>query len=174
MKRDSLAGRALSRVQQLVETRGFSQETLAPHLGVSGSAVSKILNGKNKLSLDHIDGFCVAFQMTASELLVEPGSLIQPLSPIESELLAVFRQMATHEQISLLTVLQWRAPQVALGRQKRPRLGRTELTAEQQQIVDFYARSNEEARNGVLQTLRESAKHGDAERGRLHRRNESD
>lgn len=169
MKRLSLAERALARIQQLVSERGFSHETLAPFLGVGPSAVSKILSGKNALSLDHIDGFSVALQISAAEIVLEPGSLIQPLTPMEAALLQSFRSMTELQRHSLLSVLDRSAAQ-AVNR-RRARWGRSELTEEQQLVVDLYARSPEQARSGILKTLRGTAKLGDEERG-LHRKTE--
>lgn len=163
MKRLSLAERALARVQQLVSERGFSHEALAPHLEIGPSAVSKILSGKNALGLDHIEGFCVALQISPSELLLEPGSLIQPLTPLESQLLHHFRQMTELQRHSLLSILDSSPRQP--GTRRRARLGRAELTEEQQLVVDLYARSPEQARGGILKTLRGTAQLGDAERG---------
>lgn len=144
----------------------LTHQKIGDYFHVDRSSVSKLLaeNG-TAITLDHLEGFAFLLQKSPAEMLVEPGSLLQPLSPIESEMLAVFRKMEPHEQISLLTILQWRAPLVPHGRQKRPRAGRAELTAEQQQVADLYARSNVKAQRGALLILREAAKHGDKERG---------
>lgn len=162
MKRLSLAERALARVRMLVEQEGFSHEALSPHLGVGPSAVSKLLSGKNALGLDHLEGFCTALQMSASELLLEPGSLIQPITPLEGQLLTIFREMTEVQRISLLSVLDRRLHEPS--KRRRARLGRAELTADQQLVVDLYARSNEQARSGVLKILRGTARVGDVER----------
>ena len=156
MARLSLPERTLARIRALVEERGFSQDTLAPHLGVGASAVSKLLSGKNAIGLEHLEGFCIAFQITPAELLVEPGSLIQPITPTEAALLREFRTLTETQRLGLLSVIERAAerPQKA----KRARLGRAALSQREQELVDLFVRSNEQARDGVLKILRGAAR----------------
>lgn len=163
IKRVSLPDRALARVRQLVDEHGFSHEALAPHLGVGSSAVSKLLNGVNALGLEHIEGFCVAFQMTPSELFLEPGSLIQPLTPTEAQLLYHFRRMTDVQRMGLMAILDYRTTAPARTR-RRARLGRLELTDEQQLLVDLYADSEPQAKKGVMNILRGTARKDDGPR----------
>lgn len=162
MKRVPLPERVLARLQHLVTTHGFSHEALAPHVGVGPSAVSKLLSGKNAIGLDHLEGFCVALQMTPAEIVLEPGSLIQPITPIEASLLRYFRNLTEVQRMGLLAILDRSAQQPM--KRRRARMGRAELTEEQQLLVDLYARSNEQARSGILKTLRGTARVADAER----------
>lgn len=161
--REALPERVRARLQRLVTERNFSHEALAPHVGVGASGVSKLLSGANAIGLGHLEGFCIALQITPSELLVEPDSIIQTVNPLELQLLRHFRQMTELQRASLLSVLD-RSPQVPTSR-RRPRLGRAELSEEQQLLVDLYARSNEQARTGILKTLRGTARQGDEDRG---------
>lgn len=163
-RRMPLPERVLARIQQLVSEHGFSHEALAPHLGMGASGVSKLLSGKNAIGLDHIEGFCAALQITPAELVLDPGSLIQPLTPSESALLRYFRNLTEVQRMGLLAILDYSAQQPRTTR--RARLGRAALTEEQQLVIDLYARSPEQARSGILETLRGTAKLGDVERGR--------
>lgn len=134
----------------------WTAEKLAPFLGISDpSGVRKLLNGNNKISLAHIEGFCTAFQVSAAELVAEPGSLIQPVTPIESALLTHFRQMTELERRSLLTILErpiYAAPD------RKARMGRAMPTVKEQELVDLYARVKKDGvREGVLKTLRGAA-----------------
>jgi transcriptional regulator with XRE-family HTH domain len=157
-----LADRTLQRIRQLVEERGFSHEALAPHLAVGPSAVSKLLSGKNAIGLDHIEGFCFALQITPAELMAEPGALIQPISPTESALLREFRTLTETQRLGLLSVLERATEKPHKGR--RARLGRVALTSVQQELVDLFVLSNEQARDGVLKILRGAARSAQREK----------
>lgn len=163
-RRLPLPERVLARIQRIVAEQGFTHEALAPHLGISASAVSKLLAGKNAIGLDHLDGFCTAFQMTPAEIVLEPDSLIQPLTPMEASMLKYFRAMTDVQRHGMLAILDRSAQEPRSTR--RARLGRAELTEEQQLLVDLYARSPEQAQSGILKTLRGTARLGDEERGR--------
>lgn len=152
-----LQERVLTRIQQLVAERDFSHEALAPHLGISASAVSKLLNGKNAIGLSHLEGFCRAFQMTPSEIVAEYGSLIQSVTPVEAAVLHLVRQMTELERRSLLTLLE-RPIYTAAPHAKKSRLGRAMLTVKEQELVDLFARVKRDGvREGVLKTLRGAA-----------------
>lgn len=138
-------------------------------MGLSRSAVTRMVNNDAAISLYYLEKFCEFFQLTPAEFMVEPGSLIQPIAPLEAQLLTHFRAMTELQRHSLLSVLD-SSPQQAT-RSRRARLGRAELTEEQQLLVDLYARSNEQARSGILKTLRGTAKDADGERGK-HRTTE--
>jgi len=134
----------------------WTAEKLAPYLGMHDpSSVRKLLNGDNRISLAHIEGFCSAFQITPAELLSEPGSLIQPVTPIEAAFLTHLRQMSELERRSLLTILE-RPIYSAVS--KKARMGRAMLTSKEQELVDLFARVKRDGvREGVLRTLRGAA-----------------
>lgn len=163
VKTDSLQERVRSRLRQLVTAGNVSHDLLAEHVGVSRSHITRLLNENGAILLTHIEKMCVFFQVSPSELMVEPGSQIQPLTPMEAGLLQYFRHMTEVQRMGLMAVLD-RSAQQATSR-RRARLGRAELTEEQQLLVDLYARSPEQARRGILKTLRGTATIGDAERG---------
>lgn len=156
MTRETLADRVLARINALVEKDDVKHDVLAPHLGVGQSAVSKILNGRNSLSLDAVEGFCEFFQVTPAELMADPDALIQPLKPIEAAIVGIVRQMTELERRSLLTLLERPVYQIAKG--KRARMGRAMLTTKEQELVDLFARVKRDGvREGVLKTLRGAA-----------------
>jgi DNA-binding Xre family transcriptional regulator len=156
----SLQERVRQRFKTLVDQRGVYHETLADYLGLSRSAVTRLLNDEGSgIALQHIEKVCEFFQITPAELMAEPGSLIMPVSPIESALLTHFRQMTELERRSLLTILErpiYAAPD------RKARLGRAMLSPKEQELVDLFARVKREGvRNGVLQTLRGAVKDED-------------
>ena len=168
MKRVPLADRVRGRLSELIDRADMSHEALAPHLGVSASAVSKLLSGKNAIGLDHVDGFCVALQVTAAELVTEPGALIQPLVPLEAAILDVVRKMDRLRQHSLLDVLEWqRASSLPTRR------GRVDaLNAEDAMVLSLYRalRDDPDAQSGIVMQMRgfvqAKLEHGtDARRG---------
>lgn len=153
MKRVALAERVRGRLNDLIGQRGMSHEALAPHLGVSASAVSKLLSGKNAIGLDHIDGFCVALQVTPSEIMAEPFSLIQAISPIEASILDIVRKMNELSRHSLLTVLEW--PMRSSATVKRA--GRTpdHLSPEDAMVLSLYrGMEDADAQSGVVMQMR--------------------
>ena len=153
MKRIALAERVRARLNDLIDQRDMSHEAIAPHLGVSASAVSKLLSGRNAIGLDHIDGFCVALQVTAAELIAEHGSLIQAVSPIEASILDIVRKMNELSRHSLLTVLEW--PQRSGASVKRA--GRTpdHLSPEDAMVLSLYrALEDADAQSGVVMQMR--------------------
>lgn len=158
----------LNKFQEMVRERlrektpNFS--TLARFLKADPSTIHKRLKpGGPDLSLDWLDDVRAFYQMSVSEMCAMPGSLWQEVKPLEAQLLAHFRQMTELQRHSLLSVLD-RSASVPEQR-RRARLGRAELTEEQQLLVDLYARSPEQARGGILKTLRGTARLGDVERG---------
>lgn len=158
-----LQERVRQRIRQLVLDGGVGHGLLASRLGLTRSAVTRLLNDEGAgIALQHIERVCEFFQLTASELMVEPGSLIQPVTPAEASLLRSFRHLTEVQRMGLLAILDRTTQQPTTRR--RARLGRAELTEEQQLLVDLYARSNEQARSGILKTLRGTARLGDGER----------
>lgn len=156
----------LNKFQEMVRARlrertpNFS--TLARFLKLNPSTVhKKLAEGGPDLSLDWLDEIKPFYQMSVSEMCALPGSLWQEVKPLEAQLLAHFRQMSELQRHSLLTLLD--RPDQPLTR-RQAKAGRVPLTDEQQLVADLYARSNEQARAGILKTLRGTAKHADAER----------
>lgn len=161
-RREPLQERVRARIRNLVTTREVGHAVLGKYLGLTRS-VTRLLNDEGQgIALQHIERVCDFFQVTASELMAESGALIQAITPTEASLLAYFRQLTEVQRMGLLAILDRSAQQPAT--QRRAKLGRTELTDEQQLLVDLYARSNEQARSGILKTLRGTAQSGDVER----------
>lgn len=151
-----LQDRVRQRLRSLVETGNVSHAILAKYVGLSRSFVTRIINADAAISLEHLAKFCEFFQITPSELLSEPGSLIQAISPLEAQLLIHFRNMTELQRHSLLAILDRRDVQPV--KRRRARLGHVDLTEEQQLVIDLYARSETQAREGVLKILRGTAK----------------
>lgn len=156
-----------NKFQEMVRTRlrertdNFS--TLARFLHTDPSTVQKRLReGGSALCLDFLDDVTSFYQMSVAEMVMLPTATWQEIKPLEAQLLIHFRQMTELQRHSLLSVLD-RSGQQATGR-RRARLGHAELTEEQQLLVDLFARSNEQARQGILKTLRGTARVGDVER----------
>jgi len=161
MNRESLQARVRHRINTLVDQGDVSHVTLGDHLGLSRSAVTRLLNDKGGISLAHIEKLCAFFQITAAELMAEPDALIQPLKPIEAAIVSYLRQMSELERRSLLTLLERPAYQLAKG--KRARLGRAMLSVKEQELIDLFARVKRDGvREGVLKTLRGAAQDSDA------------
>lgn len=156
---EALARRKIRALYERVGQDGskWTAEKLAPFLGMSDpSGVRKLLNGDNKISLAHLQGFCEAFCVTPAELVTPEGSTFVYLKDAEPTLLKLFREMDEHERLSLLTVLKRHQPVTVRGR--RARGGHVELTDQQQLLVDLFARVKKDAiREGVLKTLRGAA-----------------
>lgn len=151
-------------VRRRLRERTPNYSTLARFLKADPSTIQKRLKeGGPDLSLDWLDEVRAFYQMSVSEMCALPGSLWQEVKPLEAQLLAHFRQMTELQRHSLLSVLDRSASEPE--RRRRARTGRAELTEEQQLLVDLYARSPEQARSGILKTLRGTARLGDAERG---------
>lgn len=166
---ENLEKLVLRRVRTLYDTPSrngekWTADKLAPFLGMSDpSGVRKLINGDNRISLAHIQGFCEAFQVTPCELVSPEGAPFTYLKEAEPTLIRIFRAMDSHERLSLLTVLQSRQP-IPIIKGRRPKLGRQELTQEQQLLVDLYVQSEPQARDGVMKILRGTAKRD----GRAH------
>lgn len=162
MSKVSLQERVRARLRDWSKELTHSQ--IAAYFHVNRSSISKLLqeNGP-EITLEHIEGFQFLLQKSAAEMVTEPGSLWQEVKPLEAQLLRHFRSMTELQRHSLLSVLDRSSSQPTTRR--RARLGRAELTEEQQLLVDLYARSSEQARGGILKTLRGTARIGDEERG---------
>lgn len=153
MKHAPLEDRVRARLLTLIEQRGISYEKIAPHLGISASAVSKLLGGKNGIGLHHIDGFCVALQVTPAELVAEPGSLIQAISPIEAAILDIVRKMNELSRHSLLTVLEW--PMRSSVTMKRTGRSPDVLSSEDAMVLSLYrGMEDADAQSGIVMQMR--------------------
>lgn len=140
--------------------------TLARFLKSDPSTIQKRLRDAGPaLCLDFLDSVTAFYQMSVSEMCALPGSLWQEVKPLESQLLKLFREMTELQRHSLLSVLDRSAQQALTKRTSRG--ARAQLTEEQQLVVDLYARSPEQARAGILKTLRGTARLGDEERGQM-------
>lgn len=135
----------------------WTAEKLMPFLGMTvPSGVRKLLNGTNKISLAHLQAFCEAFAITPCELLAQDGAEFVYLKDAEPALIRLYREMDSHERLSLITVLSWRPPRFA--EKRKAQLGRRELSTKEQELVDLFARVKKEGvREGVLRTLRGAA-----------------
>jgi hypothetical protein len=161
MTKLSLQERVRARLRDWSE--GLTHAKIAEYFNVNRSSVTKLLSDRGTaITIDHLEGFAFLLQKSPSEMLAESTSAWQEVKPLEAQLLAHFRQMTELQRVSLLSVLD-RSASVPQTR-RRVRMGHAELTEEQQLVVDLYARSNEQARRGILSTLRGTAKHGDSER----------
>ena len=171
VKNDPLQERVRQRFRALVDQKDVPHELIGQRLGLSRSGVTRLLNDVGGgFALHHIERLCEFFQITPSEIMAEPGALIQAVTPIEAALLAHFRQMTELERRSLLTILErpiYAAPD------KRARLGRAMLSTKEQELVDLFARVKKDGvREGVLQTLRGAAKDEHKQPPAPSRRNE--
>lgn len=159
MDKQLLQERVRSRLRRLVQQKDVSHEVLAKFLGVSRSHVTRLLNEDGAIMLPLLEKFCTFFQLSAAEIVMDEGALIQPISAIEAAVLAHIRQMTELERRSLLTILE-RPIYAAPSRQAR--MGRAMLSAMEQELVDLFARVQADAiREGVLRTLRGAVKHQD-------------
>lgn len=153
--------KAPNKFQEMVRARLRERtpepKALAKFLGYSDASLiyKRLTEGGPKLSLDFLDDVRSFYQMSVSEMTALPSALWQEVKPLESQLLAQFRDMSELEKQSLLVVLE---RQTAFDARKS-RLGRAMLTAKEQELVDLFARVKRDGvREGVLQTLRGAAK----------------
>lgn len=151
----------MNRFQEVVRTRLRNRtpnySTLATFLKTDPSTVQKRLKeGGTALCLDWLDSVTPFYQMSVSEMTTLSGSSWQEVKPLEGQLLDIFRRMSELERRSLIDVLDRRPPPPM----RKARGGHAELTEEQQLVVELYAQSDAQAREGVLKVLRGTAKHG--------------
>lgn len=158
VSRTPLQERVRRRFKALVDAKGVPHKTIGAYLGLTRSAVTRLLNDDDSsIALQHIERLCEFFQITPSEVMVEPGALIQPIAPDEAQLLTHFRQLTYTQRQGLLAVLEGRLAQPTKPR--RARFGSVALTEEQQMLVDLYVQSEPQAREGVLKILKGTARH---------------
>jgi len=163
MPKPPLQERVRDRFRRLVEAGGVSHEVLGKFLGLSRSGVSRLLNDEGSgFALHHIERLCEFFQVSPAEVCADPEAVIQPIKPLEAQLLNHFRRMTELERHGLLTVLD--RPGTATEKRRAPRMGHPELTTEQQLVIDLYARSGPQEREGVLKILKGTARKPASER----------
>jgi hypothetical protein len=155
------SGVIVNNFQELVRSRLRERTpnvtTLANFLKVDPSVMHKRLKaGGTALCLDFLDAASAFYQMSVSEMCALPGSLFQEIKPDEAQLLAHFRQLTYTQKQGLLSVLEGRLAQPAKAH--KARWGRAELTQEQQALVDLYAQSEPQAREGVMKILKGTAR----------------
>lgn len=142
------------------QTRG-KIDALAKFLKMRDRSVlyKRFTHGGPALCLDWLDEVHTFLQMSVSEMCAIPGALWQEIKPDEAQLLAHFRQLTYTQRTGLLAVLEGRLAQPPKARHAR--WGHRELTAEQQLLVDLYVESEPQAREGVMQILRGTARKAD-------------
>lgn len=140
-------------MKRMVDEKDVHHAVLAKWLGLSRSAVTRLLNEDGAIMLKHLEGFCEFFQVTAAEVVLEPGALVQPLSPLESAIVDVIRKMDRLRQHSLLDVLEWqRASTIAT---KHGRSAQHHLTAEDEMVLSLYrGMADSDAQAGVVMQMR--------------------
>lgn len=82
------------RIKELRKIRGMSQDDLGDELGVTRSFVSKMENGKKKISLEHVENIAKILNVLPEDLLVDKNKLIK-----NNEDLIIVREKFTNEQI---------------------------------------------------------------------------
>jgi DNA-binding Xre family transcriptional regulator len=149
-----LQERVRQRFKALVDEKGVSHEIIGNHLGLSRSAVTRLLNDEGSgFALPHIEKLCEFFQVTPSEIMAEPFSLIQAISPIEASILDIVRKMNELSRHSLLTVLEW--PMRSSATVKRA--GRTpdHLSPEDAMVLSLYrGMEDADAQSGIVMQMR--------------------
>ena len=149
------------RARLRVWAEGFTHQQIADYMHVHRSTVTKLLNADGTdITLGHLEAFSFLLQRSPSEMVAEPESTWQEIKPLEAQLLAVFRDMTELERRALLDVID----RPARPQTRRPRWGHAELTTAQQELVELFVSSNEQARDGVLKILRGAARAAHHER----------
>jgi DNA-binding Xre family transcriptional regulator len=165
-----LQERVRQRFKRLVDEKDVSHETLGTHLGLSRSAVTRLLNDEGSgFALPHIERLCEFFQVTPAEIMAEPFSLIQAISPIEASILDLVRKMNELSRHSLLTVLEWPLRSGATVK----RAGRTpdHLSPEDAMVLSLYRGMEDgDAQSGIVMQMRSYVQakqdaHGGKKRG---------
>jgi DNA-binding Xre family transcriptional regulator len=149
-----LQERVRHRFKTLVDDKGVSHETLGKHLGLSRSAVTRLLNDEGSgFALQHIERLCEFFQVTPSEVMAEPFAAIQAISPIEASILDIVRKMNELTRHSLVTVLEWPARSSVQVK----RTGRTpdHLSPEDAMVLSLYrGLEDADAQAGIVMQMR--------------------
>lgn len=154
MTRLPLQERIRQRLNQLVEAKKVSHATLGTYLGVSRSHVTRMLNEDGAILLTHVEKFCEFFQVTAAELMTDPGALIQPLTPIEAAILDVVRKMDRLRQHSLLDVLEWQRASSIPSKRGRSRT-LDHLSSEDAMVLSLYRGIEDaDAQAGIVMQMR--------------------
>lgn len=144
-------------VRARLRERTPNLSALANFLKTSPSTIQKKFREFGTgLSVDFLHDCSPFYQMSVSEMTALSNSAWQEVKPDEAQLLTHFRQLTYTQRQGLLAVLEGRIAQPAKSR--RAKWGRAELTEEQQLLVDLYAQSEPQAREGVLKILRGTAR----------------
>ena len=80
-------------IKKYLGLSGITQSELAGKLGVSKSAVSAWCTGQKSPRMDKIDKMCEIFGCKRSDFVVSVESSRVSISPQESEILSLFRQL---------------------------------------------------------------------------------
>lgn len=149
-----LQERVRQRFRTLVREKDVQHEVLAKHLGLSRSAVTRLLNDEGSgFALHHIERLCEFFQITPAEVMAEPFALLQAVSPIEANILDIVRKMNELSRHSLLTVLEW--PQRSGATVKRSGRSPDHLSPEDAMVLSLYrGMEDADAQSGVVMQMR--------------------
>lgn len=153
--KQTLQQRVRSRLHALVDAQQVSHATLGKYLGLSRSGFSRLLNEEEYgISLHHIEKLCEFFQITAAELMTDPGALIQPLTPIEAAILDVVRKMDRLRQHSLIDVLEWQQAST-IQTKRRHRRTPDHLSPEDAMVLSLYrGMDDSDAQSGIVMQMR--------------------
>lgn len=154
VSRTPLQERVRGRFKALVEARDIGHEQLGEYLGLSRSAVTRLLNDEGSgIGLQHIERLCEFFQITPAEIMADPGATIQAVSPIEAAILDLVRKMNDLSRHSLLTVLEWPTRSAVVMK----RAGRTpdHLSSEDAMVLSLYRGiEDSDAQAGIVMQMR--------------------
>jgi transcriptional regulator with XRE-family HTH domain len=82
------------RIQEIRKVRGMSQDDLGDKLGVTRSFISKLENGKKKISLEHVENIAKILHIEPTDLLVDKTELLKNYDD-----LVILREKFTKEEI---------------------------------------------------------------------------
>ena len=66
-----------SNIRKIMNDKGLTQSAMATMLNKAESQISKILNGKAKLTLDHLSSFAKCLSVTEIDILAYPKTYIE-------------------------------------------------------------------------------------------------
>lgn len=118
-RESALEERVRKRILALKDRGDVDQKTLSNGTRISPSKLSKILSGKQRMTLAYLEEFCFFFQLTPAELVSDPHVPFTQLKEMEPDILLRVREMEDKERRALIDVLDWRLKKVApRGRQR--------------------------------------------------------
>lgn len=94
----------ISRINELMEQRGWTPYQLAKHSGLSQSTIANIYRRNTIPSVPTLENICKAFHISLAQFFIEAGEEFYPLNKNQQEFMDFYIQLEEEKQHVVMNV----------------------------------------------------------------------